>query len=143
MQNPDFFKKILIFFDKLEDRVRGRLSRMPVVYALIGGTAIVLFWRGIWVIADNVSYWLTGGHTSISGGIISVAVSVVIMLLTGLFVSFFIGDIIIMSGLKGEKKLVEKEEKEIEKEFTAETTTLETIKEELDEIKEELKEIKK
>lgn len=38
--------RIYTHLDKLEDKVRGILSHSPLVYALIGGTAIVLFWGG-------------------------------------------------------------------------------------------------
>ncbi len=41
----------------------------------------------------------------------------IILLMTGLFVSVFIGDQIIMSGLKHDKKLIEKSEDEIEEEL--------------------------
>ena len=44
--------KISRFFDKLEDRVRSWLSHQPILYALIGGIGIVLFWRGVWHTAD-------------------------------------------------------------------------------------------
>jgi hypothetical protein len=50
--------QIYHYFDKLEDRIRGRLSRYPIFYSLIGGTAIVLFWRGVWITADEISYFL-------------------------------------------------------------------------------------
>ena len=30
-------KRVLIFFDKLEDKIRGHLSKWPLVYALVGG----------------------------------------------------------------------------------------------------------
>jgi hypothetical protein len=46
------FDRIFHFFDKLEDRVRGFLSRKPTLYAIIAGFAIVLFWRGVWHTAD-------------------------------------------------------------------------------------------
>ena len=45
---------------------------------------------------------------------VSLLLSVLGLLLTGLFVSFFIGDRIILTGLKHEKKLAEKTEKEVE-----------------------------
>ncbi len=101
--------RILKFFDKLEDRVRARLSRRPIIYSLIGGVAIVLFWRGVWMIADQYSF-MTGW--------VSVILSVTILLMTGLFASFFVGDQIIISGIKREKKVVEKTEGEIETEMT-------------------------
>jgi hypothetical protein len=46
----------------------------------------------------------------------STLLSSAIMLFTGLFVSFFIGDRIILSGLKNEKKVAEKTESEIKQE---------------------------
>jgi len=100
-------KKTIKFFDKLEDRVRGKLSRQPIVYTLIGGVAIVLFWRGVWLTADMFPF-MTGP--------ISILISVLTLLVTGLFVSFFISDRIILSGLKREKKLVEKTEEEVHQE---------------------------
>ena len=96
---------VIKFFDKLEDGVRASLSRHPIPYALLGGVAIVLFWRGTWMIADELPF-MTGP--------VSVAISLVTLLGSGLFVSFFIGDRIILSGLKQEKKLAEKTEEEVE-----------------------------
>ncbi len=97
-------KKLIIFFDKLEDRLRAWLSHQPILYTFIGGFAIVLFWRGVWMTADAFPF-LTGP--------VSIIISVVVLLATGLFVSFFVGDVIILSGLKKEKKLIEKTEGEI------------------------------
>jgi hypothetical protein len=99
--------KIYVFFDKFEDKVRGYLSRRPILYTIIGGVAIVLFWRGIWHTADLIP-WLTGP--------VSIIISVVVLLATGLFVSYFVGDMIIISGLHKDKKVIDKTEKEIEKE---------------------------
>ncbi|MBP6883617.1 MAG: hypothetical protein KBC06_00055 [Candidatus Pacebacteria bacterium] len=99
-------KKIVLFFDKLEDKIRGKLSHYPIIYAMVGGVGIVLFWRGVWHTADDfgLSSWL-----SLVGGTI-------ILLLIGVFVSDFVGNRLIISGLIGEKKLTEKAEEEIETE---------------------------
>lgn len=108
-------KKTLKFFDRLEDKIRGSLSRAPVVYAIIGGAAHVLFWRGVWHLADdyNLSSWG------------SVIVGVAVLLATGLIVASFIGDSIIISGIKHEKKLTEKTEKEVvEGEYTIQNVHL-------------------
>lgn len=99
-----FSKRILIYFDKLEDRIRGWLSHRPIIYSFIGAFAIVLFWRGVWMTADAFPI-LTGP--------VSIIISVAILLSTGLFVSFFVGDLIILSGIKKEKKIVEKTEAEL------------------------------
>lgn len=99
--------RIVRFFDRLEDKVRSRLSRHPILYTMIGGVAIVLFWKGVWETAELFPFLF---------GPASILISVAILLITGLFVSFFIGDRIILSGLKKEKKLVERAESEIETE---------------------------
>lgn len=96
-------KKIVHFFDKFEDRVRAVLSRHPVVYAMIGSVGIILLWRGVWGFAD--SYGMSNGA--------SVVVGAIILLATGLFVSFFVGEQIIISGVKEEKRIDEETEEEI------------------------------
>ena len=107
-------RKIFNFFDKLEDWVRINLSHSPIIYALVGAVGIILLWKGVWEVAELIP----GLH-----GFGSIVMGVVILLLSGLLVSFFIGDSIILSGFKREKKLVEKTEAEIlkvEKTQTAE-----------------------
>jgi len=108
-------KNIARYFDKLEDRVRGRLSGYPILYTFIGGVAIVLFWRGVWITTDQIAYMLPHDIMWVDG-LLSVAASVFILLITGLFVSFFVSDQIILSGMKREKKLVEKTETEVRQE---------------------------
>lgn len=99
-------KKIVQFFDKLEDKTRAKLSHTPIVYAFLGGIGVVLFWRGVWHIADDINL----------NSIISIIVGSIILLITGVFVSAFIGSRLIISGLSGEKKLTEKAKSEIETE---------------------------
>jgi len=101
------WKRVVTFFDKLEDRVRIALSHRPIPYALIGGVGIVLFWKGVWETAEYFPALF---------GLPSVILGSIILLMTGLLVSFFIGDSIILSGFKREKKLVEKTESEIRSE---------------------------
>ena len=117
-EESSFLKKLLRFFDKLEDRVRGKLSRYPLVYSIIGGFAIVLFWRGVWNTADQIPF-LTGP--------VSIVVSVIVLLITGLFASFFVGDQIIISGLRKDKKVIDKTESEIKTELSAITEVREEL----------------
>lgn len=107
---------IIKFFDHLEDHVRGGLSHYPLMYSLIGGTGVVLFWRGVWHTADDLQVMTWWGKILFSGPG-STLLGLTILLMTGLFVSIFIGDHIIMSGLKHDKKLIEKSEDEIEEEL--------------------------
>ncbi|MEK7643991.1 MAG: hypothetical protein AAB390_01675 [Patescibacteria group bacterium] len=118
-------KKILHFFDKLEDKVRGRLSRFPIIYSFVGGIGVILFWRGVWRTADFVvdSYIFSSSIAAPSSdfavqmvwwdGPLSFALGSFILLMVGLFVSNFVGNEIIISGLKGEKRLSEKTVDEI------------------------------
>lgn len=92
--------------DKLERKVRGKLSHYPIFYAFVGGVGVVLFWRGIWHTADDLNL----------GSLISIIIGVVILIITGIFVSSFIGNQLIISGLVGEKKIAEKEEGELQTE---------------------------
>ena len=119
-------RRVLSFFDKLEDNIRAAFSRRPIIYAFVGGAAIVLFWRGVWMVADTIPF-LTGP--------VSILVSVAILLAMGLFVSFFIGDNIIISGLKKEKRLDEK----IASEVKTELDILNDVQKKLGDIEKELK----
>ncbi|MDE2399544.1 MAG: hypothetical protein KGL67_00840 [Patescibacteria group bacterium] len=103
-----FARKIVKSFDRLEYRIRGKLSHYPILYAFIGGIGIVLFWRGVWHIADEINL----------GSLISLISGSIILIIIGVFVAEFIGNKLIISGLVGEKKLEEKEEGEIETEET-------------------------
>jgi len=71
-------------------------------------------------------------------GPVSVIIGIVTLLLIGLFVSFFIGDQIIISGIKAERRIDEKTEEEIRHEII----TFGNIKNDLDEIKNQIKEIR-
>ncbi len=132
------FKKIFVFFDKFEDQVRGHLSHYPILYTIIGGVAIVLFWRGVWHTADILQ--ARGG---IWGFIfyepVNMILVIIVLLATGLFVSYFIGDTILISGLKQQRKLHEKTEKEVKEE----EATLNDIQQSIKEIKKEVDEIKR
>ncbi|PIR44116.1 hypothetical protein COV23_01425 [Candidatus Wolfebacteria bacterium CG10_big_fil_rev_8_21_14_0_10_31_9] len=122
-------KKVVKFFDKLEDKIRTKLSKKPIVYAFVGSVGIILLWRGVWHFADDIGM----------GSITSLIIGVIILLLIGLFVSFFVGEQTIISGIKKEKRIDEKTEKEIKDE----AFTLKEIHQDVEELKEELKHIEK
>lgn len=121
--------KIVKFFDKLEDKIRAALSRHPIVYALIGATAIVLFWRGVWQLADEWRF----------SPVASLIASIIVMFLTGTFVSFFIGESLLISGLKKEKRIDEKTLEEV----TKEENRIREMHQHLVETRKDLVEIKK
>ena len=141
-------KTVVNFFDKLEDKIRGRLSHYPILYAFIGGVGVVIFWRGVWHTADFVtevifSYQMNGsvnlGSLPWWDGPVSILVGGILLLSTGLFVFDFIGTQAMISGLKGEKRLEEKTEEEIKTEAGA----ISDIRKEVKEIAHHIDEIEK
>lgn len=131
------FKAIVNFFDRLEDKVRASLSHRSVIYAFIGGATHVIFWRGVWHTSDDLEK-LGGFWQWFFSGPISLAWAMIILLVTGLFVSTFIGERIIISGLKREKKMTEKTAKEVE----SEDNKIRSLESKVDLLLEEIMEIK-
>lgn len=117
-------KRIVKIYNHFEIKLRHKLSHWPILYAFIGSIGVVLIWRGVWMIADDIN--MSGGVSLILGAVISIVV--------GLFVSFFVGDKIIIAGIKNEKRIDEKTESEIKKE----EITLGEIKKDLRDIKNDI-----
>ena len=130
-------KKIVIFFDKLEDRIRGKLSHVPIIYSIIGGVMIVLFWRAVWHTSDILM---------LQGGFLGwffyepnqLVITTIGLLATGLMVSMFIGDRIILSGLRHEKKLEETTEDLVKEEVVS----LVSLRNEIRALKKEIENLK-
>ncbi|MFA6270064.1 MAG: hypothetical protein WC657_02535 [Candidatus Paceibacterota bacterium] len=121
------FRKIYNLSDSFEDKTRVKLSHYPILYAFIGGTGVVIFWRGIWHTTDYIMSFFTiiNDISSTSGsqlpwwdGPLSIVVGAILLLTVGLFVTSFIGNEIILSGLRQEKKIAEKTEEELKKELS-------------------------
>lgn len=95
--------KLTHFFDKLKRKVHRILSHVPAIYAMIGSVGIILLWRGVGGLADEIhmGFWT------------STIIGTVILLVTGLFVSFFIGEDIIIAGIQEENRIDELTEEEI------------------------------
>ena len=129
------FKNIQKGLNQWEIKVRGKLSHYPVLYALLGGIGIVLFWRGVWHTADDLNL----------SSLLSLIIGFILLLAIGVFVAEFIGNKLIISGLIGEEKLTEKEEGEIETEESQLKNlqnTLSRLEKKLEHIDEEIEEKK-
>lgn len=123
-------RKVIHFFDKLEDHIRGSLSHFPILYAFVSGVGVVLFWKGVWETAELFPSLFGPG---------SILLSVIILLITGVFVSSFIGNEILISGLKSQKKIAEKTEEEVkieESDITKIYKRTEKIEKDIEELKE-------
>ena len=118
-------KKIRAFSIRIEGRIRIYLSHRPRLYALIVGAGIVLFWRGVWHSTDLIHTYFNLFQNNMTidsvqspwwDGPLSLIVGIVVLLLTGAFTSSFIGNELILSGLRGEKRLTQKTETEVKTE---------------------------
>ncbi len=100
---------------RIEARIRGRFSHVPVLYAFLGGSLMIIFWRGIWHTTDMLEA-KEGILSFIFYPPITLVWSGLLMLFIGVFIPLFIGEQIILSGLKQEKTFNEKTKKEIDEE---------------------------
>jgi hypothetical protein len=99
----NFLQKIYNYFSNFEFNNRSFLSRHRLLYALIGGAGVVLYWRGIWHTGDLLEN--SGGiWSTIFSPVGSILIGVVTLLSIGLLVQSFIGQDIIISGLKKRRK---------------------------------------
>ncbi len=98
-------------------KIKAWLSHRPILYALIGGIGVVLFWRGVWHTVDYLMLLTQHSiaHTSIDlttnlwwDGPLSLVVGSFILLSTSAFVFSLIGNEIIISGLQAEKRQLAK-----------------------------------
>jgi hypothetical protein len=131
---------------KVLNRFHIFLSHHSYLYAAIAGIGIVLFWRGVWHSVDTVHLYITHysstGSVSLIGhpwwdGPLSFIVGCSILYVTRAFVSSFIGNELILSGLRTEKRMA----KETEDEVRTEVTAIADIKEELGSIASKLEDL--
>lgn len=115
-------------FKKTQHKIQNYLSHYPKWYALIVGVGIVLFWRGVWHSADQIHTLITSfsSESSMSlssspwwDGPLSFLVGCFLLFFTRAFTSSFIGSELILSGLRGEKKLSERTESDLKDEVMA------------------------
>ncbi len=114
---------------KIKHKIQSYLSHRPKLYALIVGISVVLFWRGVWHSADHLHTLInhfSSADSSLSfidspwwDGPLSFVVGCIALYFTGAFTSSFIGNELILSGLRGEKKLNQRTENELQDEAMA------------------------
>lgn len=122
------------------------LSHHSHLYALIAGIGIVLFWRGVWHSVDLFHLWISHRQASASidltehpwwDGPLSFLVGCLLLYLTRAFVSSFIGNELILSGLRTEKKLTRQTDTDLKTEVGA----IADIKQEIAAIVEKLEDL--
>ena len=127
------------------------LSHHSYLYATIAGIGIVLFWRGVWHSVDTVHLYIThyrsAGSMSVIDspwwvGPLSFVVGCLVLYLTRAFVSSFIGNELILSGLRAEKRMTKETEDDVKTEVSKITDikhTLSAISHKLEELETQVK----
>jgi hypothetical protein len=129
-------KKVFKFINKSINKTRKKLSKKPVLYSIIAGAFIVLFWRGIWHTTDILE--TKGGILGfIFSGPVSIILSLIVLLFIGVFVSEFVGDVFLMYGFKKEKEVMSKTKDDVE----VEKKNIENVEQVIDDLYEEIDQI--
>ena len=123
-------------FSRLENHIRSELSKAPILYSMLGSIGVILFWRGLWHTADYLESENWFGSVLFSGPA-SMLVGLIILLVSGLFVSVFIGESMVLGRLKQEQKVTTETELELEKE----KIDLKSIQREIKHIEDDLHQI--
>jgi hypothetical protein len=114
-------------FLRIEDRARRYFERIPFIHAFLAGVGVILFWRGVWEIADIYSFDPT----------ISIIVGIIILVSIGLFTHTFIGNAIIIKSVKHEINIEKENRKDLstfEKNINNEEITLAHLSDKIDQL---------
>ncbi len=118
-------------FLKIEERARRAFEEYPFIHAFLAGIGVVLFWRGVWEIADINNL----------DPVVSIILGVLILGGIGLFIQTFIGNTLIIKKIKHEvemEKENKKEVKQFENEIIKEEITLNHLFTQINELKEKV-----
>jgi len=121
-------------FLKLEEKSRHRFEKLPFTHAFFAGVGVVLFWRGIWEVADRLQlnpYW-------------SVVLGSLVLMILGLFLQTFVGNTLIIKKVESERKIDQKAEtdlKKVQQEIDVEEITLDVLARRLENIESKLDEL--
>ncbi|OGI83889.1 hypothetical protein A2903_00935 [Candidatus Nomurabacteria bacterium RIFCSPLOWO2_01_FULL_33_17] len=123
-------------FLHIEDRARKYFEQFPFTHALLAGIGVILFWRGVWEIAD----------INRLSPIASVIIGIILLGGIGLFVHTFVGNAIIIKSIKHEID-IEKENKaevtQVEKDIKRDEITLDHLSNKLDSLIKKIDHIEK
>lgn len=123
-------------FLKIEEKSRNYFEKFPFFHAFFAGIGVVLFWRGIWEVADRIGlnpYW-------------SIILGSLVLIILGLFLQTFVGNTIIIKKVENEKRIDQKTEadiKKVQQEMGLEEVTLEILAKKLESIEAKLENLNK
>ena len=117
-------------FLAIEDKARAFFEKFPFTHAFFAGVGVILFWRGVWELADYFEI-----HP-----VLSVVLGIVLLVGIGLFIQTFVGNAIIIKSVTHGTNLDKKILQEIESEVTQEEVTLLTLNKKIDALVKKLEE---
>lgn len=115
----------------IEERARRSFEEYPFIHAFLAGVGVILFWRGVWEIADINRISPT----------LSVLLGILILGGIGLFIQTFIGNTLIIKKIKHEVELEKENKKEVtavENEMIKEEITLNHLYNQIKELQEKI-----
>ncbi len=127
-------KYVTNIFLRIEERARTYFERFPFAHAFLGGIGVVLFWRGVWEIADRMRI----------DPIVSIVVGSLLLGCIGLFLHTFVGNAIIIKNVEKDKRMTKKAEHEIaavEKDVKKEEVTLDQLSAKIDRLEQVVREM--
>jgi hypothetical protein len=127
-------KYVTNIFLRIEERARTYFERVPFLHAFLGGVGVVLFWRGVWEIADRIKI----------DPIVSIVVGSLLLGAIGLFLHTFVGNAIIIKNVEKDKRMTTRAEHEIavvEKDIKQEGATLEQLSAKIDRLEQVVREL--
>jgi len=127
-------KYVTNIFLRIEERARTYFERVPFLHAFLGGVGVVLFWRGVWELADRI-------HID---PIVSIVVGSLLLGAIGLFLHTFVGNAIIIKNVEKDKRMTTRAEHEIaavEKDIKREGATLDQLSAKIDRLEQVVREL--
>lgn len=118
-------------FLKLEEKSRNYFEKTPFFHAFFAGVGVVLFWRGVWEVADTIGL----------NPYLSIVLGSLVLIILGLFLQTFVGNTIIIKKVESEKRLDQKTEtdiKRVQQEMNVEEITLDLLAKKLERIEAKL-----
>jgi hypothetical protein len=127
-------KYVTNIFLRIEERARTYFERVPFLHAFLGGVGVVLFWRGVWEVADRIQI----------DPIVSIVVGSLLLGAIGLFLHTFVGNAIIIKNVEKDKRMTTRAEHEIaavEKDIKQEGATIDQLSAKIDQLEQVVREL--
>jgi hypothetical protein len=112
----------------MEESARRYFEKVPFLQAFIAGVGVIIFWRGVWELLDDMRVSPT----------LSIVLGCLLLAGVGVFLQTFIGNTIIIKNVHQEEKTEQKELHKLEGHVKVEEVTLAELSRKLDALAEKI-----